>query len=95
MSSKHRIVFVTPPLYGSLEERFTSRGHRCGYCQGKGGFAVGTPYGDSGWKPCPVCKGSGRMDAEVTVKWKPQETDKQKHNPLNNEDNGKDKANSD
>lgn len=31
---------------------------------------------DSEWKICPVCEGSGKMDAEVTIKWKPSKTEK-------------------
>ena len=30
----------------------------------------------SEWKICPVCEGSGKMDAEVTIKWKPSKTEK-------------------
>lgn len=33
---------------------------------------------DSEWKICPVCEGSGKMDAEVTIKWKPNKRDKAK-----------------
>lgn len=31
---------------------------------------------DSEWKICPVCEGSGKMDAEVTIKWKPSKMEK-------------------
>ena len=72
MSSKNQLMFLEPPLYGGLEEHIVSRGHRCLYCYGEGGFAGDTRLGER-WKPCPVCKGSGKMDAEVTIKWKANE----------------------
>lgn len=69
MSSKHRMIWLTPPVYGSKEER------------GQGGFLGDrSSPNDSEWKICPVCEGSGKMDAEVTIKWKPnkRENDKQR-----------------
>ena len=71
MSSKHRMIWLTPPVYGSKEERIESRGYTCEYCHGQGGFLK-----DSEGKICPVCEGSGKMDAEVTIKWKPRKTEK-------------------
>lgn len=38
MSSKHRMIWLTPPVYGSKEERIESRGYTCEYCHGQGGF---------------------------------------------------------
>lgn len=70
MSCKRQMVWLTPPLYERTEERMESRGHECGYCHGHGGFAGDPRMGDA-WKECPVCKGCGKMDAEVTIKWKP------------------------
>lgn len=79
MSSKHRMIWLTPPVYGSKEERIESRGYECEYCHGQGGFAGerSSPDG-SEWRVCPVCEGSGKMDAEVTIKWKPNKRDKAK-----------------
>lgn len=81
MSSKHRMIWLTPPVYGCKEERIESRGYTCEYCHGQGGFLGdrSSPT-DSEWKICPVCEGSGKMDAEVTIKWKPnkRENDKQR-----------------
>lgn len=77
MSSKHRMIWLTPPVYGSKEERIESRGYTCEYCHGNGGFAGDRcSPNDSEWKVCPVCEGSGKMDAEVTIKWKPNKTKK-------------------
>ena len=77
MSYKNQIIWLEAPLYGGLEERIESRGHTCRYCYGKGSFAGDTRLGE-GWKPCPVCKGSGKMDAEVTIKWKPNKVKSEK-----------------
>lgn len=81
MSSKNQMIFLEAPLYGGLEEHIVSRGHTCRYCHGQGGFLGdrSSPNG-SEWKICPVCEGSGKMDAEVTIKWKPskRENDKQR-----------------
>ena len=61
------------------EERIESRGYTCEYCHGQGGFLGDrSSPNDSEWKICPVCEGSGKMDAEVTIKWKPNKRDKAK-----------------
>lgn len=70
MSSKRQMIWLAPPVYENTEERIESRGHECGYCHGQGGFA-GDPRMGDGWKECPMCKGCGKMDAEVNIKWKP------------------------
>lgn len=75
------MIFIEPPLYGGHEEHIESRGHTCRYCYGAGGFSGDrSSPNDSEWKICPVCEGSGKMDAEVTIKWKPnkRENDKQR-----------------
>lgn len=77
MSSKNQMIFLEPPLYGGLEEHIVSRGHTCRYCYGEGGFG-GDPCRGEEWTPCPVCKGSGKMEAEVTIKWKALESEKGK-----------------
>lgn len=77
MSSKNQMIFLEAPLYGGLEERIVSRGHTCRYCYGEGGFG-GDPRLGEVWTPCPVCKGSGKMDAEVIIKWKPSKVKSEK-----------------
>lgn len=47
-----------------------SKGHDCEYCQGNGYF-VGCNYkGQSEKEYCPICGGSGKLDAVVTIEWK-------------------------
>lgn len=68
MSSKHRMIWLAPPVYGRKEERIESRGYTCEYCHGQGVFLGDrSSPNDSEWKICPVCEGSGKMDAEVTI----------------------------
>ena len=77
MSSKNQIIWLEAPLHGGVEERIESCGLRCLYCYGEGGFLGDrSSPNDSEWKICPVCEGSGKMDAEVTIKWKPSKTEK-------------------
>ncbi len=78
MSSKKQMIWLTPPLYQSKDERIESRNHECGYCHGTGGFwGERNSPSESEWKECPVCEGCGKMDAEVTIKWKPNKKYKQ------------------
>ena len=73
MSVKRDMIIVTPSETvgaGHMEETFASAGHRCGYCHGNGFF-----WGEEGCEPvktdCPVCRGSGKLDAVITIEWKP------------------------
>ncbi len=79
MSSKHQFVWLSPPLYKAKAERIDSRNHVCSYCHGAGGF-WGEKNGpkESEWKKCPVCEGCGKMDAEVTIEWKPNKNYRKK-----------------
>ncbi len=71
MSELKRMVELTPPDYLSMEQRLTSRDMECGYCHGRGTFVYDDRYGDDVVKICPMCQGQGRVDAEITIKWKP------------------------
>ena len=73
MSKKKRIIEITPGLMspgGSMKECFLSRGHVCTYCQGNGYHWQENCYRERYMQGCPVCKGSGRLDAVVTIEWK-------------------------
>lgn len=66
---------ICPPAYmckGPNRENFVSTGHKCGYCKGNGWF-WGTEEGsrEDVHVSCPVCGGSGELDAIITVDWKP------------------------
>ncbi len=75
MSSHRKLIFLSAPLYGEKREKIVSRGYECGYCHGAGGYwgARCSPH-EGEWKPCPVCEGCGKLDAEVTIEWIPNKT---------------------
>lgn len=59
-SRKHpinnQIIIITPPMFleNDNKERMVIKGHRCSSCEGKG---------------CNVCKGTGFLDAVITIEW--------------------------
>lgn len=73
MSKIVRQIELRPPSVKTTEERIVSKGHNCEYCHGNGYF-VGCNYkGQSEKEFCPICGGSGKVDAVVTIKWKAAE----------------------
>lgn len=52
------------------KELLVSAGHVCSYCQGNGWFWGKDDAGEEVKIPCPMCGGSGEVDAVVTVEWK-------------------------
>lgn len=71
MSKQVREVELVPPSRHQNKEMIVSKGHNCGYCQGNGWFWGRDEFGDSIKNPCPICEGSGMVDALVTIEWKP------------------------
>ena len=51
-------------------EKFISKDHECSYCNGNGGFWGENDRGETIRKVCPLCKGSGKLDAVITIEWK-------------------------
>lgn len=73
MSERNDIISVTPPGWvyeDNMKENITSRGHLCSYCHGNG-FFWNEVMRERVKTACPVCRGSGRLDAEITITWKP------------------------
>lgn len=73
MSAKSDIIKVTPSEYigvGNMKETITSNGHSCRYCHGNG-FFWGEHQRECVKKDCPVCNGSGKLDAVIIIEWKP------------------------
>ena len=70
MSKIARRIELRPPSVKTTEERIVSKGHNCEYCHGDGYF-VGCNYkGQSENDPCPICGGSGKVDAVINIEWK-------------------------
>ncbi|MBF1444571.1 MAG: hypothetical protein HXN53_02250 [Prevotella nigrescens] len=77
MSREKRIVEITPGRMipgGRMTESLESRGHSCPYCQGNGFHWQEDEYQELYKKECPICKGSGRLNAVVTIEWKSGES---------------------
>lgn len=76
MSRIRAKVELEPPFRmnrGKNREVMVSAGHKCGYCQGNGWTwkAGAHPPGEAEREECPVCDGTGQLDAVVTVDWRP------------------------
>lgn len=74
MSKIEKQLDICPPSYmckGPNRENFVSTGHVCGYCRGNGWFWGEDELGERVKRDCPVCQGSGELDAIITVDWKP------------------------
>nr|DAK43190.1 MAG TPA: TRYPTOPHAN RNA-BINDING ATTENUATOR PROTEIN-INHIBITORY PROTEIN REGULATION, ANTI-TRAP [Caudoviricetes sp.] len=74
MSKERRIIEITPGRMspgGWMREAIESKDFKCTYCQGNGYHwkedAMQEPYK----KECPICNGSGRLDAVIRIEWKP------------------------
>lgn len=73
MSKRQHTLIIAPPTFCANAERIFSRGHECGYCHGRGSFVYDERWNDAVIKVCPVCKGKGKVDAMIDIKWQPSE----------------------
>lgn len=71
MSRVRKTVELQPPGLDFKKELLVSPGHRCGYCKGNGWFRDSYIHGEDTKTACPMCGGSGEVDAIVTIEWKP------------------------
>ena len=73
MSKERRMIEITPGRMspgGRMTDRIESRGHSCPYCQGNGYHWQEDEWRERYKQECPICKGSGRLNAVVTIEWK-------------------------
>lgn len=70
MSRISRMIEVSAPCMRVDRESLTLHGLSCGYCQGNGYFWGLDEMGQGEKKPCPICKGKGVLDAEVTIRYR-------------------------
>jgi hypothetical protein len=75
MSQQQQILLIMPTALASLE-KFTYRGYECNHCAGRGYYdhsgwmeKFKQNPDDPDWTSCKICNGTGRLIAEVTVKW--------------------------
>ena len=71
MSSTKGTLELRPPKGNSVKEQLKSLGHVCRYCSGMGYFQPCWYHRNEEPTPCPVCDGTGMVDAIVTIEWKP------------------------
>ena len=78
MSTRKNIIELETPPYltvGKPDEAalevFCSPGHVCSCCNGNGWIWGENEIGEPIHKDCPVCGGSGELEAVVTIEWKP------------------------
>ena len=73
MSKERRMIEIAPGLMspGSrMSETIESRGYNCPYCHGNGYHWQEDEWQECYKKECPICRGSGKLDAVITVEWK-------------------------
>ncbi|WP_230328853.1 hypothetical protein [Phocaeicola massiliensis] len=72
MSKQQPVLLIQPPLFLKEQpvERVEFGGFKCSHCHGNGWFWGMDEYGERIKRECPVCKGSKRLKAVVTVSWK-------------------------
>jgi DnaJ-class molecular chaperone len=78
MSERNDTIKLTAPTSSTeaaMVEHFYSVNHTCLYCNGRGWFHLGLHENDDdpsrSTVMCPVCGGSGMMDAVVSIEWVP------------------------
>lgn len=74
MSAQNQIIFIQPMLFigeSNRKERIESKGHLCPDCHGSGWHWGEDERGERVKEPCRICEGRGKLDAVVTIEWKP------------------------
>jgi DnaJ-class molecular chaperone len=67
------MIEIVPPEHpcGTTTEHMYSNGHKCRYCGGRGWFYKDNENKESETVSCPLCDGTGEMDAIIHVVWQP------------------------
>ena len=80
MSKFKEIIEIVAPVYINpkpegvqARETYHSDGHVCSCCKGNRWFWGEDEMGERVKRDCPVCKGSGSLDAVITVEWSLQQ----------------------
>lgn len=72
MSKQNHVIEITPPEYQKVWEKYEYVNYRCPVCNGQGNF-LPNQIGHDKWetKECDYCGGTGRVKANVEIKWSP------------------------
>ncbi len=72
MSKIDEVLIISPVVVpGSLVEELVSKTRECSYCGGRGHFLEPIGKDESLEIDCPVCKGTGLLQAKITICWTP------------------------
>ena len=71
MSQKQNTLLISPPQFGTGQEKEVFEGYECAYCNGNGYHWSNIAEAEQVKKPCPKCRGTGKVKALVTIDWTP------------------------
>jgi len=71
MSKQHHTVDIVPPEYGDETEKMMFSNYTCPVCHGSKQFLDQTGRDEFKKTTCPYCDGTGKVKAEIIVKWSP------------------------
>lgn len=69
MSKINNVIELNAPpstISGIPTEHIETFSHKCSYCGGNGWI-----WGAEEKRDCPICKGSGKLKAVVSIEWSP------------------------
>lgn len=69
---KHYLVFYPSQCDIPCDEHLQQGGFHCPTCCGNG--TIRDYFDEDRAKPCKRCNGTGRLMAEITIKWKPDDS---------------------
>lgn len=73
MSVQEHVVRICPPEHEVPEERYHFGNYTCPSCNGRGCFTEETGRDEFKSVACRRCGGTGKVRAEVSVRWLPDE----------------------
>lgn len=72
MSTPKHVLEVTPPEHQQIRETYKFYNYKCPVCNGQGHFMSEQVGYDEFVSPeCDYCEGTGKVKAEVEIKWSP------------------------
>lgn len=74
MCKYNQMILIQPPMFLGEDNRRESiilKSHLCPVCSGNGYEWIENASRKRVKKKCKVCRGTGKLDAEVTINWVP------------------------